>query len=176
MHIIRLTEHGLEQALVGLSLSYNCPPGHDMMRVANKLANKDGGHNVFLEQIVCWLDIDAPRYWWQQMDRYRTGTTRQSQSTMHTLTKRLLHEKDFAAGTAAEVIALVNQCIASGDFDGAKKNLPESFLQRRIMTINYKSLRNIIWQRHNHRLKEWQAFCDHVLEQVDHPEWLTNEN
>ena len=38
----------------------------------------------------------------------------------------------------------------------AKRLLPETFLQKRTMDTNYAELRNIYFQRRNHRLKdEW---------------------
>ena len=40
--------------------------------------------------------------------------------------------------------------------------LPQSFLQTRTWTTNYAVLRNIYFQRRNHRLKEWHEFCDWV--------------
>jgi hypothetical protein len=38
--------------------------------------------------------------------------------------------------------------------------------------MNYKCLQNIINQRKNHRLPQWQIFCENVLNQVEHPEFL----
>ncbi len=70
-----LHEHGSQEALLGLSLSYDSEPN---IKVANQLAHKQGGHNKFLESIVVWLDITAPRYWWQEFDTYRIGITKQS--------------------------------------------------------------------------------------------------
>ena len=49
-------------------------------------------------------------------------------------------------------------------------------MQRRIVTMNYENLRNIIAQRTGHRLKLWQVFIDQVLEQVEHPELLKGLN
>ena len=53
-----------------------------------------------------------------------------------------------------------------------KKKLPEGFLQRRMWKMSYKTLRNIILQRHNHVLPHWPKFIEDVLKQVDHPEFL----
>lgn len=43
-----------------------------------------------------------------------------------------------------------------------KELLPESFKQKRIAMFSYQSLRNIVKQRHNHRLPEWHTFVDWV--------------
>lgn len=45
----------------------------------------------------------------------------------------------------------------------AKQILPESWLQMRTVTTNYEELRNIYFQRKNHRLNiEWGLFCRFV--------------
>ena len=142
MKIEVLNETGLQEALLGLSLSYNCPPDKDMLVVANKLFDKEGGHNVFLEQLQIWVDINAPRYWWQQFDRYRVGTTRQSESTMHTILKKELTQDNFSVVVPYDYLNYLNELRESKHLDILKALLPEGFLQRRVCTINYKSLRN----------------------------------
>lgn len=171
MEVKILSEYGLNESLLGLSLSYNCPPDKDMLHVANKLAHKDGGHNKFLESIILYLDITATRSFWQQFDTYRIGVTKQSESTMHTLIKRELTHEDFD-GASDVVIEKVNESIRKKDFNQAKKDLPESFLQRRIVCTNYKTIRNIIYQRRSHRWYEWQVFCDIIMSQIQHPKWI----
>lgn len=37
--------------------------------------------------------------------------------------------------------------------------LPESWLQKRTITLNYENLRNIYHQRKNHKLTEWHSLC-----------------
>lgn len=37
--------------------------------------------------------------------------------------------------------------------------LPESWLQKRTITLNYENLRNMYHQRKNHKLTEWHSFC-----------------
>lgn len=37
--------------------------------------------------------------------------------------------------------------------------LPSSWLQTRTWTANYEVLRNIYFQRKNHKLVEWRTFC-----------------
>lgn len=143
------------------------------MRIsAQRLACKDGGHNKFLESIVVWLDITAPRYWWQQFDTYRVGVTKQSESTMHTLTKRRLTQADFAGYVNQDIIDAVNGQIDANNLDMAKAWLPESFRQRRIVCTNYKALRNIYQQRRGHKLEEWHVFCDALEIQLMYPEFL----
>ena len=40
--------------------------------------------------------------------------------------------------------------------------LPNSWLQTRTVTLNYEVLRNIYFQRRNHKLSEWHRFCDWI--------------
>ena len=60
-------ERGYHLAMVGLSLSYD-QPVQKMYGIAPGLVRKGGSHAKFLESMVVWLDIKAPRYWWQQFD------------------------------------------------------------------------------------------------------------
>lgn len=179
-----LQESGYELALRGMAYSYKdrAVPvaewwGEQFPKARKRaplLADKDGGHNKFLESITVWMDIEAPRAFWQEFDTYRVGTTKQSESTMHTLAKRPPTPDDFEEGTLDVTIQafLAAWIEAKGDITILKENLPEGFLQRRMVVTNYKTLRNIIAQRAGHRYKRWSAFVEDVLGQVAHPEFL----
>jgi len=175
MKVKLISEYGHYAAMLGLSLSYNSDLSK-MPRRAELLASKDGGHNKFLESVIVWLDVTAPRYWWQQFDTYRVGVTKQSESTMHTLTSRPLTADDFECGMDLSSIPELLEAISIKDWKTAKRLLPESFLQRRIVTTSYKTLRHVYHQRKNHRLEEWQFFLNSVVEQLAHPNWITKEN
>jgi len=160
-----LREAGCDEAMLGISLSYN----QTVVRaraIAKKLAMKDGGHNKFLESIVVWIDIVAPRYWWQEFDTYRVGVTKQSESTMHTLMKRQLDQNDFANTIPGSILIILNKLISINKLKKAKSLLPESFLQRRIVCTNYKALRHMISQRKGHKLQEWQDFIVAMYDQL----------
>ncbi|MCD4738073.1 MAG: hypothetical protein K8R89_02285 [Anaerolineae bacterium] len=165
MNVEVLHEAGYEQALVGLSLNHK-QPVEKMPQVAERLYQKNGGHNKFLESMVVWIDITAARYWWQQFDTYRIGVTKQSESTMHTILKRSLTQDDFESGIDPATLARLNDLIAARKFMQVKRELPESFLQRRVVCTNYKTIRRMIEQRHTHRLREWQVFCVAMREQL----------
>ena len=174
MKTLMMRECGYEMALLGLSLSYKQDP-EKMESVARRLCFIGDGHNKFLESIMIWLDMTAPRYFWQQFDTYRVGVTKQSESTMHTITARLLVQEDFAHEIPVEHLAHLNRLIEQRAWDQVKWDLPESFLQRRIVCLNYMSLQRIIRQRRNHRLPEWSIFVKDVLALVAHPELLEKE-
>lgn len=172
MEIEILNEAGYEEAMLGLSLSYNVENMDKVKQVANNLAQKDGGHNKFLESIKLWIVVDAPRYWWSQFDTYRIDVTKQSESTMHTLMKRELDHNDFEELLSDSTIETMNLLIRTKEFELAKAHLPESFLQRRVICTSYKSLRAIIQQRHTHKLKQWSFFIEEIYNQVKYPQFL----
>jgi hypothetical protein len=171
-----LCEAGYEQALYGLSLSYNAK-SENMPARATQLAHKGEGHSKFLEAMMVWLDVRAPRYFWQEADTYRIST-KQSESTMHTLLRRPLTKEDFQQdpddefGIDAGLLYALNQHIQTKAFRWVKRHLPESFMQRRVWCMSYKTLQNIWYQRHDHKLPEWHDFIDQVLSQIVHPEYI----
>ena len=173
MEVKILREAGYQEALLGLSLSHN-QPVERMPAVAQKLCSLEDGHNKFLESICLWLDVSAPRYWWQQFDTYRVGVTKQSQSTMHTILHRCLTQDDFESPLASGVLRHLNLLIEQKDFNQVKHDLPEGFLQRRVVVLNYKVIRRIIRQRNTHRLIEWRVFISLVVNQLEHLEFVVD--
>lgn len=177
MRVDVLKIEGFSEALFGLGLSYGLTEDisfpdfmkdealqEKLEKVALKLANKDGGHNKFLESIAVWLDVDAPRYWWSEVDTYRVGTTKQSSSTMHTLRNRFLTKEDFEIYPFPPTLEHINGLIKDkASITLLKAALPESFLQRRVICTNAKVLRNMIFQRKGHKLQEWLYFIDAVV-------------
>lgn len=170
-----IEEAGYFVAMLGLSLSYNQEVAR-MPTVAERLRFMGNGHNKYLESIAVWLDVEAPRYWWSQADTYRLST-KQSESTMHTILREPLTQENFEGGDIPEdYLAHLNELIMAKEFATLKKRLPESFLQRRIWMVNYRVLQNIITQRNTHKLPEWQSFIDSVLQGVTYPELLIDES
>lgn len=184
MKTVVRNESGYQQAVEGIGFSYKIEDYERLEGVAYKLCDKDGGHNKFLESIVVWIEITAPRYWWQQFDTYRVGTTKQSESTEHTLAKKPLTRDDFEHPVSDVIIDHLNDIIAKYNkrgpnrryrrfwYNQMKASLPEGFLQKRMVCTNYKVLANIIHQRKHHTQHEWHQFIEDVLEQIEHPELL----
>lgn len=188
MKVKIIEEAGKEAALAGMSLSYK-DRALDLFtwwegqrtkayKRADLLAHRGGGHNKFLESVVVWIDLEGPRDFWSEFDTYRAGTTKQSESTMHTLSKRAPTAEDFEVDTPVEMIEtfITFWCkwkdAGGTDIARLKNALPEGFLQRRMVCTNYKTLQNIIAQRHDHRLHYWVTFCQEVMAQVEFPQWL----
>ena len=178
-----LCEAGFKEALFGLSLSYRTLTPLEingtkryfdddqhflkLCKIAETLAFKQGGHNKFLESMQVWLLIRGSLSFWKQFDTYRVGTTKQSESTMHTLKKRALTENDFTKETFC--IPTINQNFS---IDEMRDSLPSGFLECRVVNTNYKTLQNIIHQRKNHKSKKWNTFIEMLLKQVKFPQFL----
>ena len=190
MIAIVLSEYGYKEAAFGLGLSYGKTSDMDFRgyndpseqeKVMQKLAGKGNGHDKFLRMLTVTLDITAPMYWWKEFDTYKVGTVAQSESTMHTITKRLLCRADFEGSIDNAELAQINNLIESykHSTDNSKliwymiiNRLPMGFLQRRIVTTNYAALRNIISQRKGHKLFEWAEFIRAIENGVKHPNLL----
>lgn len=196
MEIKVLNENGLDSALLGLSLSYYDhaePLGtwwtqekfDKAMKRAKILAHNQGGHNKFIESLTVEIYIQAARSFWSEFDTYRVGMTKQSSSTMHTLDKRYVTTDDFETGTAQFMVDGFNLCLQDyknpdhihyKDITILKDNLPEGWLQERVVVTNYKTLQNIYWQREKHRLRYWRQFNEECLKQLQFPEFIKQNN
>jgi hypothetical protein len=101
------------------------------------------------------------------------------------LTKKELDNLDFEYALEKDYLEEINNAIdwynnppkdeeeyKEDYFIYLKNILPEGFLQRRIVCVNYKCLQNIYNQRKNHKLPQWKVFLDSVLSQVEHPEFI----
>ena len=185
MEVKIIEEYGYIESLYGLGLSRGITTGmsyneflqdekiiNRLKGVSLRLSQKSGGHNKFLESIQVWININAPRYWWQQLDTYRIGITKQSESTMYTLLNGLLFQSHFESPIKPHFLKTLNILIKNKDFDGVKNMLPEGFLQKRIVNTNYKTLQSIVIQRKNHKLPQWQMFITEIKNQIKHGELL----
>lgn len=162
--------------------------GEKDLALAQKLVKAGTEHAKFLRQIFVSMDIQAPIYWWKEMDTYKVATTTNSTSTMHTLSKRYLTIDDFSFEdleelplvdpgldtnfVAIRLIDSLNQMISQYKelddkryWDALIKLLPEGFNQTRTWTADYQTLRNIYFQRRSHKLTEWRAFCE-IIEKL----------
>lgn len=187
MKVSVISEQGYNQAVLGFSLSYNSTIERTK-QILSKYAFGVPGESKFLEQIILWVDVTAPRFFWSEADTYRVGTSKQSESTMHTITKRRLTNADFEYALEEEYLWWVNNQInwyndkeSDGDarkayFLSIKNMLPEGFLQRRIWMFSYRTLQGIYIQRYNHKLPQWRYFLDTVLSQIEHPEFIVEKS
>lgn len=187
MQVQIINETGYDEALLGLALSYY-PEVVDLNtwwtedkkkrgeRVALNLKDKTNDHAKYLRAIQVWMVVTGSRDFWQECSTYGVGATYLSASTMHTLVKQEqnIDSTFFEEGTTQLAIDNLVQVIQESpkDITRVKANLPEGFLQTRLVNINYMALSNIISQRKGHRLTYWAKFIDDVLKGVEHPELL----
>lgn len=147
--------------------------GNNDLKLLSKLCKAGSSHRKFLRQILVSMDITAPRYFWSEYDTYKVGTVANSESTIHTITKRKLTLNDFEEDIYIDTLNHLNDTIEKYNlaeskglkeeyFRSIKNNLPEGFLQKRHVTLNYEVLCNMYNQRKNHRLQEWHYFCEVV--------------
>lgn len=159
----------------GKNDSFFCGEGFQIgpndRELAKRLIRSGTEHATFLRLINVWCDITAPRFWWQEMDRYRVGKEQVSCSTMHKLMQRRLRPEDFSGDVFPETLDRLNSLMAGYDLEDegdAKKalwrsiieNLPQSYNQRRTVMMSYQTLRSIVRQRKGHKLTEWADFIE----------------
>lgn len=144
--------------------------GSKDLDLAQRLIKAGSEHCKFLRQIQVWADFNMPLYWWSEFDTYKFNT-KNSCSTIHKLlnNKKGIELTDFVYDkldrqdiekVCVKLNELRDRYLETKDFNyviRAKKLLPASYKQLRTVNTNYAELRNIYFQRKNHRLKEeWQ--------------------
>ena len=144
------------------------------LALAKKLIAAGTEHRKFLRMIYVTVDVTAPLYWWKEYDTYKVGTTANSCSTMHTLTKRPFTMDDFSfedlieedakavVATFEEMRQAYNETKDQRAWRCLITLLPSGFMQRRTLGLNYEVLLSIHRQRKNHKLSEWHTFCDWI--------------
>lgn len=146
--------------------------------LAEKLCRAGSDHRKFMRQILIGMDITAPLYWWKEFDTYKVGTVANSCSTMHKLTSKPIVVDDFSfdngvSGAYSEDINnIVKICENLRQAYNINKDkeiwrmliqmLPESYNQKRTVTLNYEVLTNIYKSRRGHKLDEWHTFCEMI--------------
>lgn len=163
--------------------------GKNDLDLMQRLFKAGTEHRKYLRQIFVSMDITAPLYFLKQAETYKIGTTSNSCSTMHRIAAKeftlddFSHEhltqggKDFlleiidALNEARNIYVNYDEYAKSGAANEAimsKKDvwwqmiqlLPESYNQRRTITMNYENVFSIIKQRSGHKLDEWVKFIE----------------
>lgn len=159
--------------------------GEADLKLAQTLIKAGGEHRKFLRMIHVSCDIEMPRYYWSESDTY-SFKTQNSCSTMHKLLnndKQITYEMFASCEEDLDVFDKIVPRLEDMRCEykkiqattknaeemnrlllRAKRLLPEGFLQLRTWDSNYETLRNMYFQRKNHKLKEeWQdVFCKWV--------------
>ena len=159
--------------------------GKNDLELMQKLVKAGSEHRKFLRQIFVAVDITAPLYFFKELDTYKVGTVANSTSTMHKLASTPItidcfemdDFEDCKDDSNVYVSAIWIESITRLEKLRQKYNatkdkrywkelirlLPESWLQKRTITMNYENILNMYRQRKNHKLTEWsKSFCDWV--------------
>lgn len=148
--------------------------GENDLTLARKLIKAGTGHRKFLRQIFICVDITAPLYWWKQFDTYKVGTVANSCSTMHKLTSTPITRDCFEKPEEVDIPGAILNTVKFLEYLRIQYNktkdkkywyiliylLPEGWLQKRTITMNYEVAYNMYKQRKNHILTEWHALCE----------------
>ena len=158
-----------------------CKLGENDLKLAQSLIKSGEPHRKFLRQIFVSVDIIAPLYWWKEFDTYKVGTVANSTSTMHKLastpiTKDCFEMDDFE-NIVDDITLLAVWFSLICDLEELRKKynetkdkrywkelirlLPESWLQKRTVTMSYENILKMVRERINHKLSEWsKSFID----------------
>ena len=157
--------------------------GKNDLDLMQRLIKAGSEHRKFLRQIFVSVDIAAPLYWWKEFDTYKVGTVSNSTSTMHKLastpiTTDCFEMDDFSEiidnyknGKLWQIIITYLEQLRQGYNETKDKRywkelirlLPESWLQKRTITMNYENILNMYQQRKHHKLTEWsESFINWV--------------
>ena len=148
--------------------------GQEDLKLMQNLSDAGVEHRTYARMIQVWVTIDAPLFWWKEMDRYTIGKTQVSCSTMHKIHAKEFTPADFSIESIVGVEA--HRAIQStinalnrtreeylNESDPVKKKelwrtlielLPSSYNQKRTVNMNYEVCMKIWKERHNHKLYE----------------------
>lgn len=161
------------------------------MKLMRSLITAGPEHRKFLRQIFISVDITAPLYWWKEFDTYKVGTVVNSCSTMHKLKDTPITKDCFEMRSYEDIPMVLNALGNTDDFwywliealEFLRKKyletkdkkywcelirmLPESWLQKRTIAMNYENAYSMWQQRRHHKLNEWSdAFCGEFIEKL----------
>ena len=161
--------YGFDDAVRDIGLSYNHNKAD--FNLAKKLASAKpcSGHDSFLKGITVNFMLEAPHYFIIEMQRYHFLDIVMSTSKMHSL-----QSKEFLIGSLpSNIDSIIEERLlylydrwlstkSKEDWESLLANLPLGFSLKMRITTNYLQLKNIYWQRKDHKLDEWKTFCKWV--------------
>ena len=154
--------------------------GNKTLGRAKRLGNTPigSGHDNFLKGITVVFDVDFTNKVWVQAERYHWFEIISSMSTVHALTKTQIDEYMFCEWTDKVIIDRLIEIQKTYTKNPTKDNLlrllyscPAGITVRAGITTNYRQLKTIYEQRHNHVLPEWREFCQFLLTLPHFAEW-----
>lgn len=140
---------------------------------AVSLASRESseGHDNFLSGIIVSFDLTCTIKMWTEFERYHFAQIISSQSTMHRLSKMQL-DTAFTPYTDPQIIKRLEELQKQFREDQSESaflqlvySCPVGLELTARVTTNYRQLKTILKQRHNHKLPEWRAFCKEIVSQ-----------
>jgi len=157
------------------------------LQLMQTLIKAGSEHRKFMRQIFVSVDITAPLYWWKEFDTYKVGTVSNSCSTMHKLASTPIIKDCFEMDDFIDFTFVIQEDEICAEFYNSKREweseihmlealrvqynktkemkywkelirrIPESWLQKRTVTMNYENLLAMCskGQRRFHKLTEW---------------------
>lgn len=128
------------------------------------------GHDQFLTGIIVQFDLTFTVKAWTEAERYHFFDFVSSQSTMHRITRFDL-DTVYIKYVDTRIIDIMKEKVAEYNREPTDEKYleilysnPCGFRLTARMTTNYRQLKTIYYQRKNHRLPEWRAFCEWIEE------------
>lgn len=165
--------------------------GKKDLELAKKLIKMGNDHGKFARQIMISADLSLPRYIWQEFDTYKIGTVRNSCSTNSSDLKKRFFKLDMfeTIGLTKGDLEVLQYLLdylnfLAAQFDNnktvatavlarrIKKLLPESYVQKSTVTLNYQVARNMYKTRYKHWLEEWNTTPDSGIYSIC--KWISN--
>jgi len=151
-----------------------------------ELIKRGKDHRKFLRMIHVQMAVKMSMTWWSHFDTYKIGTTSNSRSKMHKFGSKDLTDDDFLnldlyeVGLKKFIINEINMLfeqrrsmlktnpnVAKEMWLSALNLLPNSYLQERMIDLNYEVLLNIYQARIGHKLSnEWNFFVNNTIDRL----------
>jgi len=165
--------NNLDETIRNIGLSYNTIGKYD---TAVKLAKQKpcSGHDSFLKGITVNFLLTAPHYFIIEMQRYHFLDIVMSTSKMHSLKDWGFIISNMTGEIDENILGIIhelwddyaNSAVSEKEkerrFRYLLNNLPLGMMLKMYITTNYLQLKNIYYQRKNHKLAEWRMFCDWI--------------
>lgn len=176
MQVSKVEIMGLESSLVASGYSMRTELDEEFSDKCavrgSKLSKAERGEDQCLTGIRINFDLKCSNKMWVEAERYRFLEFVSSQSTMHRLPRFDLETvyNEFVDPRIVEVMKEKIKAYNDATEPALKKRLylealysnPAGFELTARLTTNYRCLKNIYYQRRNHRLPEWREFCSWI--------------
>ena len=158
--------------LSGFNGSYKEDNNHYKRAIKLSKAPLNSGHVSFAKGIVVNMDITFTNKAWIEFQRYHFADIITGMSTMHRISKFDLdsafndYTDEVVVNRLKELQEQYLETKSKEDYLKLLYSTPSGLLMTNRVTTNYLQLMNIWSQRHNHRLPEWQQFCEELIEKL----------